>query len=200
MVRLGDGRATQRRAAAGRGQSALPLEPGRQADPAAPRHVCPGRPLPPRAGAAGGAGQRALRSVLSQRSVGARFLRPDPRGGPGLHQRHHPRSRSLRECVWHVPLHVDQEEHVLRLPQRGGRRQRGAGGHRREGAARPVPSAPRRVGPAPDDRDAVSADRPVVDRDRLRAFARRIGKPRIGRAVDTWLACSVEQEAEGVEL
>ena len=41
----------------------------------------------------------------------------------------------------------------------------------------------------------------VVDHDRLRAFAHRIGKPRIGRAVDTWLACSsAEQEADGVEL
>ena len=40
----------------------------------------------------------------------------------------------------------------------------------------------------------------IVDRDRLRAFAHRIGKPRIGRAVDTWLACRAEQEAEGVEL
>ena len=40
----------------------------------------------------------------------------------------------------------------------------------------------------------------LVDRDRLCVFARRIGKPRITRAVDTWLACSAEQEAEGVEL
>ena len=39
----------------------------------------------------------------------------------------------------------------------------------------------------------------VVDRDRLRADARRFGKPRILRAVDVWLACSAEQDA-GVEL
>ena len=39
----------------------------------------------------------------------------------------------------------------------------------------------------------------VVDRDRLRADAQRIGKPRILRAVDVWLACSAEQDA-GVEL
>lgn len=40
----------------------------------------------------------------------------------------------------------------------------------------------------------------VVDRDRLHAYARRIGKPRIGRAVAVWLACSAEQEGAGVEL
>ena len=40
----------------------------------------------------------------------------------------------------------------------------------------------------------------VVDRDRLHAYARRIGKPRIGRAVVVWLACSAEQEGAGVEL
>ena len=40
----------------------------------------------------------------------------------------------------------------------------------------------------------------LVDRDRLRDFAHRIGKPRIGRAVDVWLACSAAQQAEGVEL
>ena len=40
----------------------------------------------------------------------------------------------------------------------------------------------------------------VVDRDRLHAYTRRIGKPRIGRAVDVWLACSAEQEDAGVEL
>ena len=40
----------------------------------------------------------------------------------------------------------------------------------------------------------------VVDRDRLHAYARRIGKPRIGRAVAMWLACSAEQEGAGVEL
>ena len=40
----------------------------------------------------------------------------------------------------------------------------------------------------------------LVDHGRLRALAQRIGKPRIGRAVDMWLACSAEQEADGVEL
>ena len=35
----------------------------------------------------------------------------------------------------------------------------------------------------------------VVDRDRLRAYAEHIGKPRILRAVDVWLACSAEQDA-----
>ena len=39
----------------------------------------------------------------------------------------------------------------------------------------------------------------IVDCERLRAFAHRIGKPRIGRAVEVWLACSAEQDA-GVEL
>jgi hypothetical protein len=39
----------------------------------------------------------------------------------------------------------------------------------------------------------------IVDRDRLRAFAERIGKPRIMRAVEVWLACSADQDA-GVEL
>ena len=38
----------------------------------------------------------------------------------------------------------------------------------------------------------------VVDRNRLRAYAQRIGKPRVLRAVDVWLACSAEQDA-GVE-
>ena len=40
----------------------------------------------------------------------------------------------------------------------------------------------------------------VVDRGRLRAFAQRIGKPRIQRAVEVWMACSAEQEDAGVEL
>ena len=49
------------------------------------------------------------------------------------------------------------------------------------------------------DRDQMTEMRfqqtEVVDRDRLHAYTRRIGKPRIGRAVDVWLACSAEQEA-----
>ena len=41
----------------------------------------------------------------------------------------------------------------------------------------------------------------LVGRDRLRAFAQRIGKPRIQRAVEVWMACSAEQEdVAGVEL
>ena len=40
----------------------------------------------------------------------------------------------------------------------------------------------------------------VVDRGRLRAFAQRIGKPRIHRAAEVWMACSAEQEDAGVEL
>ena len=40
----------------------------------------------------------------------------------------------------------------------------------------------------------------VVDRDRLQAYTRRIGKPRLRRAVEAWLACSAEQEGAGVEL
>ena len=38
----------------------------------------------------------------------------------------------------------------------------------------------------------------VVDGDRLRGHARRIGKPRILRAVDVWLQCSADQETAGV--
>ena len=40
----------------------------------------------------------------------------------------------------------------------------------------------------------------LVDRDRLRAYAERIGKPRILRAVDAWLVCIAEHEDAGVEL
>ena len=40
----------------------------------------------------------------------------------------------------------------------------------------------------------------LVDRDRLCALAQRIGKPRIGRAVDVWLACAGQEGDAGVEL
>ena len=40
----------------------------------------------------------------------------------------------------------------------------------------------------------------VVDRDRLCAYERRIGEPRIGRTVEVWLGCGAKQEASGVEL
>ena len=40
----------------------------------------------------------------------------------------------------------------------------------------------------------------VVERERLHAYTRRIGRPRIARAVDVWLECSSEQGDAGVDL